>query len=57
MVARMSRTDLLIAFWATVAVFGARQAIRTFREEMREPAKVWLFLIGVIIIAIGIASG
>jgi hypothetical protein len=33
----MSRTDLLIAFWATVAVFGTCQAIRTFRDEMREP--------------------
>jgi hypothetical protein len=29
--------------------------LRTFSAEMREPAKVWLFLIGVVVIVIGVA--
>jgi hypothetical protein len=43
----MSRT-FLIAFWTVAAAYGARQEVRTFREEMRDPAKVWLFLIGLV---------
>ena len=45
MVAPMSRS-LLIAVWLTVAIYGARQAIHTFREEMwDDDNKVWFGLV------------
>ena len=45
MVAPMSRS-LLIAVWLTVAIYGARQAIHTFREEMwNDDNKVWFGLV------------
>ena len=45
MVASMGRS-LLIAVWLTVAIYGARQAIHTVREEMwDDDNKVWFGLV------------